>query len=173
MKQNAHASVFALACAGIASLMMAATPAFAAQVCSLTDQSTKEILPGVIVTWDSSFHCFNAPESGEYMITVRVSNAESSVEAVTVETLRLRHTTPRPRGRAPAATASAEPAGLPITVDPGSTEGFAVMGEYELVRTDEGMKANLHLAADGFGDASLLPFSLGINVHLRGEGATE
>jgi hypothetical protein len=162
-------STFALAV--LASSLALAVQGFAAQVCSLTDSSTKEVIPGVILTWDSSFHCLNAPESDEYMITVRVSNAASSLEAVTIETIQLKHTTPRPRGRGPAATAEAD--GLPFTVGPGENDGFFVRGTYELVETDEGMKANLHLRAHGVGVESGELFKLGINVHIRGAGSEE
>ena len=56
-------------------------------------------------------------------------------------------------------------AGLPVTVAPGETESFTVSGTYELVQTDEGDKANLHLVATGSAGGR---FTLGINVHLRG-----
>jgi hypothetical protein len=102
------------------------------------------------------------------MITVRVANAAKNVEAVRIDALELRHTSPRPRGQATTATAGAQ--GLPITVAPGEGGEFAE-GAYELVQTDEDMKANLPLRAYGVGLNSGLPFQLGINVHLRGAGA--
>ncbi|MGH3450385.1 MAG: hypothetical protein ACRDQW_06565, partial [Haloechinothrix sp.] len=77
------------------------------------------------------------------------------------------HTTPRPGGGGgPEATAIAD--GLPVTVAAGESAPFDVRGTYELVSTDEGDKATLHLRAFGTG-----PFSIGINVHLRAEGTTE
>lgn len=148
-----------------------ATTAVAQQNCVVDDTSTKEVLPGVVLTYDSSHRCDNAPDEGTYSITVRVTNAEGSAEAVLIDELSVRGTTPRPRENAPDATATA--GGLPITVEPGETGWFRVSGSYELVSTDEGNKANLHLTASGEGVESGLPFDLGINVHLRGEGATE
>ncbi|MGH2451045.1 MAG: hypothetical protein ACRDGE_07215 [Candidatus Limnocylindria bacterium] len=139
--------------------------------CELVDQSTEEVLPGVTLTWDSSFLCADAPASGTYEIEVTVSNAAGSAEAVEIRDLRLSHTTPRPRGQGPDATAEAE--GLPIVVAPGESESFRVSGSYELVSTDEGDKANLHLLASGSGVESGESFELGINVHLRGPGAVE
>jgi plasmid stability protein len=150
--------------------VLGAHPAAAQEVCPVDDRSTKEVLPGVILTWDSSFRCENAPDEGTYRIRVRVSNHARSSEAVRIDDLILRRTTPRPRGQAPEATA--EPQGLPITVKPGQTKSFAVSGAYELVKTDEGKKANLHLLALGEGKRSGKGFKLGINVHLRAPGAT-
>ena len=147
-------------------LALGTAPAAAQEVCRVDDTSTQEVIPGVTLTWDSSFRCQNAPDQGTYRITVRVSNAAGSAEAVTIDELVLSHTTPRPRGRAPSATAEAQ--GLPITVPPGGTDDFTVTGSYTLVRTDEGKKANLHLLALGEGVNSGRDFQLGINVHLRG-----
>lgn len=39
-----------------------------------------------------------------------------------------------------------------------------------MVRTGEGMKANLHLRAKGVSDETAVPFQLGINVKIRGSG---
>lgn len=139
--------------------------------CVLTGTSTDEVLPGVTLTWDSSFLCADAPPSGTYAITVNVSNAAGGAEAVTIERLELSHTTPRPRGIGPEATATAT--GLPLTVLPGESGSFQVSGEYALVSTDEGAKANLHLRALGVGAMSGDPFELGINVQIRAPGATE
>jgi hypothetical protein len=152
-------------------MVLGAHPVAGQEICSVDDKSTKEVLPGVILTWDSSFRCEDAPNKGSYRITVRVSNRAGSSEAVRIDDLILSHTTPRPRGQAPEATA--EPQGLPITVQPGETESFTVSGTYELVETDEGKKANLHLVALGEGVDSGEEFELGINVHLRAPGATE
>ncbi|MGH2449819.1 MAG: hypothetical protein ACRDGE_00820 [Candidatus Limnocylindria bacterium] len=151
---------------------LVASPSFAATAeCNVVDRSTDEELPGVTLTWDSSFLCANAPDSGTYEIEVTVSNAAGSAEAVEISDLRLSHTTPRPGGRGPDATAEAQ--GLPMVVGPGESESFRVSGRYELVSTDEGDKANLHLRALGRGVESDDPFELGINVALRGEGAVE
>jgi hypothetical protein len=102
---------------------------------------------------------------------VRVTNAATSDEAVRIDGLRLSHTTPRPRGQAPSADATAS--GLPLVLAPGESDSFQVSGSYQLVQTDEGAKTNLHLRASGRGLESGLPFQLGINVHLRGPGAVE
>lgn len=152
-------------------LALGLQPASGQETCSVHDISTEEALPGVILTWDSSFRCQDAPDEGTYQITVRVSNDGKSSHAVTIQDLSLRHTTPRPRGQAPKATA--EPQGLPVTVEPGETDSFALNGTYELVRTDEGDKANLHVLAPGEGPDCGGGFELGINVHLRAPGATE
>lgn len=141
------------------------------QICESTDQSTEQVIPGVVLMWDSSFHCRNAPDTGEYMIVVRVFNASDSAEKVTIENLELSHTTPRAGGEGPVGTA--DPSGLPITVKPGETKDFTVTGLYELIETDEGRKANLHLRAAGAGLRSSEPFALGINVLIRDPGTED
>jgi hypothetical protein len=113
-----------LAAALLAGALMAGSTLAQTASCQLSDRSTDEVLPGVTLTWDSSFHCLNAPDTGTYEIDVTVSNAAGSDEAVRIRDVRLRQTTPRPRGRGPAATA--EPAGLPVVVAPGETERFNV-----------------------------------------------
>lgn len=147
-----------------------ATPLFAQdqQVCTQVDSSTEEVIDGVFLTWDSSFLCANAPDSGSYTFTVDVLNHADSAEAVTIDSLSLSHTTPRPGGQAPAAAASAS--GLPLTLAPGESGSFDVSGTYELVETDEGKKANLHLTASGAGVDSGASFDLGINAHFRAPG---
>lgn len=137
-----------------------------AAACTVDDTETAEILPGVTLTWDSSFRCENSPDSGSYEVTVRVANAATSSEGVTVEEVSLSHATPRLRGEAPEATATAD--GLPLAVAPGGNGAFMVEGTYDLVETDEGTKANLHLRAEGTGTDSGERFTLSTNVHLRG-----
>lgn len=136
------------------------------RTCAVDDTSRKEVLPGVTLRWDSSFRCTDVPRVGTYRIDVTVRGAAGSSETVVIRGLELVHTTPRPQGQAPEATAEAS--GLPMVVAPGHRESFTVSGEYELVTTDEGDKANLHLKAIGFGRRSGERFELGINVHLRG-----
>ncbi|MGH2498559.1 MAG: hypothetical protein ACRDF0_00470 [Candidatus Limnocylindria bacterium] len=148
-----------------------AGPAAAQETCVVVDTSTEEVIPGVTLTWDSSFLCANAPDSGTYTFTVEVTNHEGSAEAVTIDDLELTHATPRPRGSGPAATGEA--AGLPLTLAPGETGSFTVSGTYTLVETDEGKKANLHFQAFGHGVDSGETFALGINAHIRAPGATE
>ncbi len=161
---------FGVAALVVAILIVAFTAVALAQsqVCEPVDQSTEMVIPGVNLTWDSSFRCDNAPDTGTYEITVTVMNHEDSFEAVSIGDVKLTHTTPRPRGRLPSATAEAS--GLPLVVAPGESGTFTVSGRYELVNTDEGKKVNLHLQARGQGVASIEPFALGINVQLRGPG---
>ncbi|MGH9243356.1 MAG: hypothetical protein ACRD29_03375 [Acidimicrobiales bacterium] len=141
------------------------------QACVPVDQSTEEVLAGVTLTWDSSFLCADAPDAGSYTFTVTVTNAPGSADGVTVHSVELTHTTPRPGGQAPPGSGSAQ--GVPFEVSAGGTGSFSVSGTYELVETDEGSKANLHFLAMGAGSASGDGFELGINAHLRGPGAEE
>jgi hypothetical protein len=153
-----------LAMVGI--IVAGAVPARGAvQVCEVRDRSREEVLPGVVLVWDSAFRCTDAPREGTYEVWVTVSNRDASVETVRIRSVRLVHTTPRPGGEGPEATA--EGSGLPIVVGPGETAGFRVSGEYQLVKTEEGWKANLHLQAFGRGTDSGERFRLGINVMLR------
>ena len=135
------------------------------QVCEPASQTAREIAPGVTLTWDGAFHCADVPAKGRYQIVVWVVNEAKSAESVTVEAVRLSHTTPRPRGQAPDATAEAK--GLPLVVAPGERATFTVSGDYTLVKTGESGRANLHLRVTGRTNASLEPFVLGINVHLE------
>lgn len=139
------------------------------QTCTPTGQQTEMVVPGVILTWDSAFHCADAPDAGSYAITVTITNAPHSDEAVRIDEVRLSSTTPRPRGRGPVATAVA--GGVPLVIAPGEQGTFSVHGSSTLVGTDEGAKANLHLRATGQGMQSAEPLVLGINVQLRGSGA--
>jgi len=130
----------------------------------------EDIIAGVDLTWTSSFLCENAPDEGRYRITVDIAH-DGEGEAVEIWDLQLSHTTPRPRGQSP--DASAEAVELPLEIGPGGSDSFVVTGDYSLVVTDEGKKANLHLRALGRGVDSDEPFVLGINVHIRGTGAVE
>ncbi len=157
--------------AAVFGLLTASAIAVAHVVCQPVDQSTEMVIPDVTLTWDSSFRGENAPDEGTYEITVFVTNEASSAEEVRVDALRLTGTTPRVRRQAPYATANTS--GLPVVIAPGETHSFMVTGDYRLVMTDEGKKANLHLQAAGRGVVSSEPFGLGINVQLRGPGAVE
>jgi hypothetical protein len=161
----------ALLAAGAVSALTAGTTLGQPAGCRLADRSADEVLPGVTLTRDSSFLCTDASESATYEIAITVRNAAASAEAAEIVGLRLSHTTPRPGGRGPEATAQAEE--LPSVVAPGERDSFRVFGRYELVATDEGKKANLHLLVSGRGVASGERFRLGIAVHLRGAGAAE
>lgn len=144
------------------------SPVAALQTCQVADSETAEVLPGVVLSWESSFLCADAADSDSYDFSVTVSNDASSVESVTIQTLELVNTTPKPRGQSPDATGGA--AGLPLTLAPGESGTFEVSGSYELVSTDEGDKVNLHFQAGGQGIESGEPFSLGINAHFRAPG---
>lgn len=138
------------------------------ETCVVDDTSNDEVLPGVTLAWDSSFRCEGVPadtEVHQYEFTVSVTNDPSSGESVTIDAIDVVNTTPKPRGNSP--VGDVDGTTLPITVGPGETASFDVTGSYSLVETDEGLKANLHLSAEGSGDASGEPFNLGINAHLR------
>lgn len=152
--------------------VVAQTPTEICETMTLDDQSTEEVLPGVVLTWGSSFRCVNAPDEGSYEFTVTASRTGESVAIMVIEALELTHTTPRPLGQAPPATI-VEVVGLPTTIDPNSSQSFTVSGDYELAVTDEGNKANLHFCASGLDQSSGVPFHLGINAHFRGPGARE
>ena len=134
------------------------------------EESTEEVAPGVVLTWTSSLHCQDMAESGSYQVTVTVRNEPGSRQSVTLSSLSLSHVTPRPGGRAPQAAASS--GGLAVSLAPGESGSFTIDGTYSLAATDEGSKANLHLRAQGTA-ADGTPFRLGINVLLRGAGASE
>jgi hypothetical protein len=61
----------------------------------------------------------------------------------------------------------------PTRPGPGEIGTFSVSGNYRLVQTDEGKKANLRLTALGHEAESGEGFQLGVNVHLRDPGAIE
>jgi hypothetical protein len=140
--------------------------------CISVEQTTEEVVPGVFLTYDSEVLCASMEPTGVYAVTVHVKNEDTSVERpVTIDRLFLSHTTPRPRMTAPEATVDVD--GLPIELMPGSMKSFAVSGEYTLVQTGQGMKANLHLRAAGYANMDWEPFILGINVMLRSEDHDE
>lgn len=140
---------------------------------SVTEQSQEQVLPGVIFTWDSVFHCREAPLEGSYGFSVTVSYIGEDGDAFILDKVLLTHTTPRPLGESPFASLEVE--GLPLTLNSNSTESFRVWGDYRLVETDEGAKANLHFCADGYVDESADTLQFGLNAHLRNdpEGRTE
>jgi hypothetical protein len=166
------AAAILLIISGCASLAEspATVAALASQDGAATDESTKEVRPGVTLTWTSSFLFEDVPARGGYAFTVTVSSAAGSARTVTIDRLDLVRTSPRPRGQAPAATGAAS--GLPITVAPGESASFTVSGSYELAATDEGGKANLHFRGRGQSSGGD-PFNLGINAHFRAPGAEE
>jgi len=155
-------------------LWLAAAPASGAPPCPAVDRSTDEVLrdPAIVLTWDSASRCGEAQDSGAYELIVTVTNDAGSGEPVTIRGVHVMRT-PRPRGQVGGATLG-EIAGLPTgAIAPGESASFTVRGDYRLLQTDEGRKANLHIRADGEGATSGRPFSIGINAHFAAPGATE
>jgi hypothetical protein len=163
-----HVGLFA---AVVAFVIFAGGAGAQTATCASNGQDAEEVLDGVTLTVDGAYRCTDAPASGTYQVPVNVANAAGSTEAVSIQSLGLRGTSPRPGGTGPAATASAQ--GLPLTVAPGGSATFLVSGDYALVSTDEGDLANLHLRAQGVGATSGEPFELGLNVLLWGPRAAE
>jgi hypothetical protein len=160
--------IWSLTLALALSFSMFVMPASAqTQECQPVDQSTETVIPGVTLGYSSSFQCEDAPETGDYRITLSITNEAGSEESVQIDGLLLRHTTPGPRFRAPEATAQA--AGLPLSIAPGESAEIIVSGSYALVRTGANQKANLHLRVRGAGADSGERFSSGILVKLWGE----
>jgi hypothetical protein len=151
-------------------LLLGALPASAqTPVCQPTERSLEQILPEVTLSWDSAFLCAGLPESGTYQFTVTVTH-EAGSEAVDLLEAPLVRTTPRPFGQGPDATGSATV--LPLALQPGESASFTVSGDYTLVTTDEGSRANLHFLLEGQGAVSGVFFRLGINAALRGPAGT-
>jgi hypothetical protein len=165
--KTARAVSAAVSSLALAAVAVAPSTAAPTQRCQQVDVSTDRVVRGVTLSWDSAFLCANAADSGSWRIVVDVTNRAASTQGVRIRDVVLSHTTPRPRGQGPAATA--EPKGLPLRLAPGESGRFRVTGTYRLVSTDEGKKANLHLRALGTGDNGD-PFRLGLNVHLRAPG---
>jgi hypothetical protein len=142
-------------------LLIGALPSAAqTQVCQVTEQATEAILPGTTLTWDSSFRCVNAPDSGQYEITVTITY-QSGDGSIVITDAPLAFTTPP---QAPAADATAT--GLPFTLNPGESASFTVTGSYGLAQTGANGVANLHFRPFGE-DSSGVFFQLGVNVALR------
>ncbi|MGH7558025.1 MAG: hypothetical protein ACREMD_09700 [Gemmatimonadota bacterium] len=139
------------------------------QECPTVGTESEAVLPGVTLTFDGSFLCADAPDQDSYAFTVRIQNGPESAEAVRIEDAVLSKTTPRPRGQAPDGSLDGVD-GLPLTLEPGESGTFTVRGNYELVQTDEGEKANLHFAARGTGLESGDAFSFHFNAHFRAPG---
>ncbi|SDU76722.1 hypothetical protein SAMN04488563_5294 [Jiangella alkaliphila] len=144
-------------------------PDGSSQQCISADRSTPTIGSDTTLTYDGALLCPDAGTTGEYALAVSITNDAASSATVTVDDIHLTHTTPRPRGRAPDATADLDEA--PITIAPGDTVDLEITGTYHLVNTDEGEKANLHLHLTGTLTATDESFTLATNVHLRGTGA--
>lgn len=160
-----------VAAGAIALMALMITPADVHEECAVADTDTATVTPSATLTWTSAFLCADAPDMGTYIATVTVTNNAASGEAVSLDTLVLTHTSPRPGGRGPNATGSTT--GLPTTLAPGASASFDISGDYTLVDTDEGAKANLHVQVSGSGLSTGAPFSIGINVMVRAPGAIE
>lgn len=139
-------------------MSLVSLPAAGQQACQPLERQTETLSSGVTLSWDGSFWC--ADNDGSFQVTMVVEVNPSSA-AVGITDVVLRHTTPRPRGTTPSGSFTAQIDGLTVTVT----------GNYSLVTTDEGAKANIHFTAVGTAEGE--PFRLGFNVHLRGEGAVE
>jgi|FLYL01.1.fsa_nt_gi hypothetical protein len=156
----------------LAAAVWIALPATAQEVCTADPGSVEtETLDesGVTVSWHGSHWCLGAPGSGTYQATLEIGFEGAAT--LQVDGVSLRHTTPRPGGSGPEATVEV----VDVSQD-GDTVTVTVTGSYELVDTDEGPKANIHLTATGAATGTNGeddPFRLGFNVHLRGESATE
>ncbi|CAN5794116.1 hypothetical protein BH23CHL2_BH23CHL2_15200 [soil metagenome] len=145
--------------------------------CETIEQSTETVAAGVTVTWDSSLWCPEPPETGAYAapVTIAVDPASSSV--VSIESVALLLTTPRPGGTGP--EASAVSGDLPVSIGAGGESTIAIEGNFELVTMDEGARATLHLRIAGVVDGTGEPFFLATNIHLgaldedNGEGPPE
>lgn len=153
-------------------LLMAGAVAFAQCNGTLVDTSEAEVLPGVILHWESSFACQVDNDSGSYEFTFKVTNKSS--QPVEITDIRLFQVTPRPRRSAATGTLTSK-SGFPTQIAAGGSASFTVGGTYTLAVTDEGKKANLHFAVDGAGVEAANagePFHLGVNLAIRGPGAT-
>ncbi len=133
--------------------------------CKPDDRSKARVIPGAHLEWDSSFRGDVAGERSRFELTVSVKATASNKEAVRIDKMQLKHTTPRPRGEGPDAETSTSD--LPLELKPGSDRSIIVKGRSSLKNTGRYRKANLHLRATGYGVESYHPFTLGINIHLR------
>jgi outer membrane biosynthesis protein TonB len=137
---------------------------------SAMEQTSEQVLPDVTLTWDSSFHCQQAAETGSYAFVLTIAYDDPVVSAangpVVINDLVLRHTTPRPGGQGP--EASVNVSGLPLQLAPGGQAQLAVSGDYELAQTGATQRANLHFCASGELAEGGQLFTLGLNAHLRG-----
>lgn len=134
--------------------------------CEPGEMNSEQVSSGVTLTWVGAYYCLDAHDAGSYNLTVEFTNEADSTESVTIDNLTLFNTSPRPFNQGPEANGSS--GDLPITVAPGETGNFNVHGDYELIETDEGKKANLNFRVGGSVDDE--PLALGLNVLIRAEG---
>jgi hypothetical protein len=83
----------------VSALLLMAVPFQALSECSLTETSTEEVLPGIVVSWSSSYHCAEADTFDTFELTVTVTNDVTSTEAVALSEIQLIRTTPPGFGR--------------------------------------------------------------------------
>jgi hypothetical protein len=163
---------FGLAAAPAALAQNASQPCVAAAVA----QSTKQVAPGVTLTWDDSFVCAEPGARGSYTFTATITNSAASTAAASLNELVLSHTTPR-RGPPPPlgpANPAFQTTGLPATLQPGQSAQISVTGDYQTVRDDDRdvNKLTLHFRLNG-AVADGAAFRLGLNVHLTPLGADD
>lgn len=145
----------------VAILMMTTLggPVSAQETCDPVEPPETEVVAdGVTLTWNGSFLC--SESSGAFSATVVVTSDPAGAD-VELTGVALRGTTPRPRGSEPEVSYDASIDELTVTVT----------GTSDLVRTDEGDKANLHFSISGVAEGER--FRLGFNVLLRGAGSVE
>jgi hypothetical protein len=139
----------------------------ATPTCEAIGASTGEVADGVILSYDSSFACTDAAASGTWSISVLVANTAESTTGIELTELTLSHTSPRPGGAGPDASLDSDTLPLALAVDADGT--FDAEGAYELVTTDDGDKATLHLRVAGVTDDDE-PFQLAIAVQVLAPG---
>jgi hypothetical protein len=124
----------------LALLLSGFQPAQAKGDCVAEAQTTLQVLEGLTLTWESSFSCTDMPQEGEFKIEVVVQNSAGSSQSAVIG---------------------------PLTIEPGESDDFAVIGPYELDESTN--EASLPLVVDGKGETSLEAFQLQIEVNLVGE----
>jgi hypothetical protein len=149
---------------------ISAIPASAQSCAAAASTATELSTDDVALASNGSFICTDAADSGEWSITVDVTNQSGS--EVTITGLALSHVTPALQADAAgAAAATADASGLPLTLAAGATGSFGVSGEYTLAQVGGAGLLNVHLRASGTtAGEEAAPFTLAINVHLLAPG---
>jgi hypothetical protein len=131
-----------------------------------TDTSHEQVSTGITLTWDSSFHCIDAPSPGTFALTVSLAYSGDAASAVQINGVRLTHTTPKPFGQSPPATATAA-ISLPLVLTVGVASELVIGGSYELAPTGNSGRINLHLCLEGQTQSGQT-FTAAVNGHIRG-----